>query len=125
MGLPAASVVLGAKTSFEPYGKGWGTAAPRALDDGGDPSGRIWNITWKNWGASAATGGGLTYIAPRSKHGWVKGRIQLKAAHIGRCIPGGPRAYTRLEGRIAPLKTGRFSAWFLWNGRPNLCHKRV
>src|SRR5262245_35532676 len=117
----AASVVLGSKSSFTPSGKGWGTVAPRSLDNGGDPSGRAWNIRWQNWGASITSGSGLTYVAPASGHGWVKGRVQLRAERIGRCAPSGPRAYTRLEVRVAPLDTDRFGAWVLWNGRPNLC----
>jgi len=114
--------VLGSKMSFTPHGTGWGTAAPPSLDNGGDPSGRAWSISWQDWGAVATTGDGLTYLAPTSRHGWVKGRVELRAEHIGRCAPSGPRAYTRLEVRVAPLNTGRFSAWVLWNQRPNLCH---
>jgi hypothetical protein len=32
-------VVLGSRLSFGPYGRGWGTAHPRSVDNDGDPSG--------------------------------------------------------------------------------------
>jgi len=44
-------LVLGSRTSFEPYGKGWGTAQPVAVDNGGDPSGKAWGVRWTRSGA--------------------------------------------------------------------------
>lgn len=116
------SVVLGSRTSFQPGGKGWGTAQPFAVDDGGDPSGKAWGLRWVGWGRGTASAAGFTYLAPTSSRGWRKGRLQLRASRIERCAAAGPRAYTRLQVRVAELHGGAFSAWRLWNGRPNLCH---
>jgi len=114
-------VVLGSKASFR-YGSGWGTAHPSALDNDGDPSGRAWSIDWTRWGGTRALGRGMTYLAPSlTRNYWRKGRVQLRASRIGRCTVGGVHAYTRLDVRVAELHSGRFSAWQLWNGRPNLC----
>ena len=116
-----ARVVLGSTSSFVPGGKGWGTATPALVYNGGDPSGRAWQIHWQKWGKAVAAGEGLTYLSPTLTHGWRTGRIQLRASRIGHCSPNGPRAYTRLEVRVAPFAGGRFSGWSLWNGRSNLC----
>jgi hypothetical protein len=121
-GATPTQVVLGSTTSFVPYGVGWGTSKPDRLDNGGDPTGRVWNLRWKHWGATTALGDGLTFLSPTSKHGWVTGRAELRASHIARCSPTGPAAYTRLEVRVALLKAGVYTAWSLWNDRPNLCH---
>jgi hypothetical protein len=115
-------IVLGSKTSFLPSRVGWGTPKPRLINNGGDPSGIVSDIRWRNWGQSTATANGVTWLDPTLTRGWVRGRAQLRASRIGRCSSRGPRAYTRLEGRVAPEKGGRFSSWMLWNGRPNLCH---
>jgi hypothetical protein len=115
-------VVLGSKTSFGPYGKGWGTSRPVLLDNDGDPSGHAWKIHWTGWGTAVARGSGLTYaLGTKYGGGYRIDRLELRASRIGRCNPSGPVAYTRLEARIAPLRNGRFSAWQPWNERPNVC----
>lgn len=116
----SGKVVLGTKSSF-PYGSGWGAPRPRAVYNGGDPSGRAWNLHRTAWGASTATATGLTWIAPNAGHLWAKGRIELRASRIGHCSPGGPHAYTRLEAREAYFPSTHYSQWFLWSGRANLC----
>ena len=118
VGTENGRVVLGSKTSFGQYGKGWGTRHPSLLDNDGDPSGRVTNIRWRDWGQGVALGEGDTSALPN----WVPALAELRATRIARCSPNGPRAYTRLEIRVA-LRTGaRFSSWQLWNGRPNVCH---
>ena len=115
-------VVLGSKTSFGSYGKGWGTPRPALLDNDGDPSGHAWNIRWTGWGTAVASGSGLTYaLGTKYGSGYTIYRLQLRASRIGHCTTNGPVAYTRLEVRIAPLKRSNFSAWQLWNLRPNVC----
>jgi hypothetical protein len=115
-------VVLGSKTSFGPYGKGWGTPHPALLDNDGDPSGRAWNIHWTGWGTAFARGSGLNYqLGTKYGSGYQTDRLQLRASRTGHCNPNGPAAYTRLEARVAPLKHGKFGAWQLWNARPNVC----
>jgi len=115
------SVVLGGKTSFGPYGRGWGTAHPGSVDNGGDPSGKAWDLRWTHWGGGTASATGFTFLDPTRSRPWRKGRIEFRASRIGRCVSSGPRAYTRLQARVAELHGGGFGSWFLWNGRPNLC----
>jgi hypothetical protein len=116
------TVVLGSKTSFEPYGRGWGLRHPVSVDNGGDPSGKAWDLRWTHWGKSTTSAAGLTYLGPSKSRDWRKGRLQFRASRLGRCGPSGPRAYTRLQVRVAELHGGAFGAWQLWNGRLNLCH---
>ncbi len=116
-----SGVVLGSTGSFGPSGIGWGHVAPSTIDDAGDPSGRAWRLRWQHWGSSEATAAGLTSVEAAATPGWVTGRIQLRASWIGRCTANGARAYTRLEVRVAPLKSGAFGTWVLWNGRVNVC----
>lgn len=122
-------VVLGSKTSFGPYnkygpyGKGWGTQRPALLDNDGDPSGHAWNIRSTGWGTAVARGSGLTYVLGAAYGtGFREVRLQLRASRIGRCYANGPVAYTRLQGRVAGLRHGKFGVWWLWNARPNVCH---
>jgi hypothetical protein len=118
-------VILGSRISFPsklPYDTGWGTSHPVAIDNGGDPTGRAWSLRWRSWGSATATAAGFTYLEPTTTRNWRKGRVQLRATRIGHCSSAGPRAYTRLYVRVAELRSGSWSAWFLWNLRPNLCH---
>jgi hypothetical protein len=115
----APRVVLGSTKSFQPYEKGWGTARPAIVNNGGDPSGEAWNLRWSGWGAAIASAQGSTYVM--TKLGWQKGKVEFRASRIARCTRLGPLAYTRLQVRVAPVH-GAFSRWQLWNGRPNLCH---
>jgi len=119
----ATPIVLGTRAGFPPGAKGWGTAHPSLIDNDGDPSGHAWHIRWTGWGTTLAKGVGLTYVLGQAYgSGYRTGRLELRASRIGHCLTAGPRAYTRLEVRVAPLKHGSFSAWQLWNGRPNVCH---
>src|SRR3954452_11954331 len=49
-------IVLGGP--WGPYQKGYGHAHPRSIFNGGDPTGAVSKITWKNWGRATATGTG-------------------------------------------------------------------
>jgi hypothetical protein len=44
----------------------------------------------------------------------------MRAFLIKKCGSPGSRAYTRLRVRVAS-PGGRFSRWYLWGGRHNLC----
>jgi hypothetical protein len=122
-GSGVGAIVLGSRMSFGPYGRGWGRPYPSSLDNDGDPSGNAWRLRWTGWGSPVARATGLTYVLdPAPGTGYRKGRLQLRASRIGHCYGNGPLAYTRLAVRVASLHRGSFSAWQLWNGRPNLCH---
>jgi hypothetical protein len=118
-------VVLGSRSFGVPGESGWGTAHPDVIYNGGDPSGYVWKIRWKNWGAPIATGRGLTYRF-RPLGGYYKKavNIELRASSIGRCSPSGPRAYRRLVVRANVRPGGRFSAWYAWGGSSQVCVRR-
>ena len=114
------TLVLG-KTHLLTYGIGWGTAHPRLIYNGGDPSGKAWHLAWRSWGASSAYARGLTWIEPPGGGYHGKGTIELRASRIGRCTPHGPRAYTYLQARVAQRPGGRLGRWFVWGGWKSTC----
>ncbi len=40
--------------------QGYGTVKPQIINNGGDPTGIVTNITWQSWGGTQATGTGMT-----------------------------------------------------------------
>ena len=115
------SVVLGKKHLLRD-GIGWGTAHPRRIDNGGDPSGKAWHLTWHNWGGATATAHGSTWIfKPTGGYYRRSAAIELRASRVGRCTPNGPRAYTFLQARAAMRPGGRLGRWFAWGGWKNTC----
>jgi hypothetical protein len=101
--------------SYAVDGEGWGTAHPRRIFNGGDPSGLVIRIHWRHWGRARATGVGRTYVF-RPGGGYYPGsaKIVLRAKRLGDCGDGVP-AYTRLFFREArrpggPV-VGRWRAW--------------
>lgn len=44
--------------------KGYGSARPRTIDNGGDPTGRVEDISWSSWGGPKAIGTGMAYYDP-------------------------------------------------------------
>jgi hypothetical protein len=47
-----------------PITRGYGSARPGTLDNGGDPTGIVTNVTWQSWGGSQAVGTGTAYYDP-------------------------------------------------------------
>lgn len=119
-GAANTSVVLG-KKGLVRYGWGWGSAHPRSIFNGGDPSGKAWHLTWRSWGAASAYARGLTWIEPPGGGYHGKGAIELRASRIGRCTRHGPRAYTYLQARVALRPGGRLGRWFVWGGWKSTC----
>ena len=110
----AATPVLG-KKGLMPYGKGWGTAHPRTIFNGGAPSGSVSNIRWRHWGAATATGSGRApQYRPSGGYYAKRVRVQLRATRLGRCPGGHRRAYTRLIVREQTRPGGPFGDWFAW-----------
>jgi hypothetical protein len=117
----SSQIVLG-KANLLPNGRGWGTAHPRLIDNGGDPNGKAWDLQWTGWGSPVAQAHGLTWIfRPNGGYFGEPGAIQLRASKIGRCTSNGPRAYTQLEAREALRPGGRLSKWFVWGGWKSTC----
>lgn len=119
--------VLGAHRHLAPFGSGWGTAHPRRIYNGGDGTGLITRIHWKNWGAERAFGHGkVGALRPRGGPFKHLVRIRLRAQKLGHC-PGLTRpAYRRLFVRVAPRPGAPVGPhWFLWGPPRNghLCQR--
>ncbi len=118
---PSQLIVLG-KKHLVTDGFGWGTAHPRAIFNGGDPSGHAWHLTWRNWGTATAYARGLvTLPRPRGNFYPKPARIELRASRVSRCTKHGPRAYTRLSARVPAKPGGRLGKWFSWGGWKSVC----
>lgn len=115
-----ANVVLGSK-AFAPNGAGWGTAHPKSIFNGGDPSGSVRNIHWKHWGQPVAIAHGLNPIfKPGGGYYSKPGRIKLRADRIIQNC-NGHRAYSRLMARFPKYPGGALGPWQLWAGASTLC----
>ena len=116
----SAAVLLGSHSFAGKYGEGWGSAEPGEIFNGGDPSGSVRNIHWRNWGDPTAIGHGLNPIfKPQGGYDRTPARIELRATDIGHC--DGHRAYRRLEVRIPKKPGGKLGPWFSWAGADSLC----
>jgi hypothetical protein len=119
--LAAAALVLGSP-HYVPHGAGFGSAQPRALSNGGVPSGMVFGIRWTGWGAPVAHGRGTTPIyRPQGGYYGRRGRIVLRAQAVGACPDGTGPAYTELFVREAPWPGGPLGPWFKWSGSKTVC----
>jgi hypothetical protein len=115
--------VLGSK-HYEPgpYDRGFGTAHPKRVFNGGDPSGLITHITWKHWGSTRADGWGKNAIfKPGGGYYRKLVRIQLRAKDLGHCSPHSHLAYQRLRYREPRRPGGPLGKWHSWSGRSRIC----
>lgn len=116
----AANPVLGAKSFAAPYGKGFGTAEPTEIFNGGDPSGSVTHIKWSGWGNPTAIGHGLNPIfKPHGGYYRKPARIELRATELATC--GKQAAYTKLEARVPKHPGGKLGKWFSWSGAKTIC----
>jgi hypothetical protein len=116
----AANPVLGAKAFAAPYGKGWGTAEPSEIFNGGDPSGSVSKIKWNGWGNPSAIGYGLNPIfKPHGGYYRKPARVELRATDLGKC--GRQAAYTKLEIRAPKKPGGKLGKWMPWSGAKTIC----
>jgi hypothetical protein len=116
---PASALVLGGK-SYMPHGSGWGTEKPKAIFNGGAPSGAVDHIRWSHWGGRVATGRGrIALYKPGGGYYAKRGAIKLRAYAIGPC--GGHRAYTRLSISVPDRPGGPFGPWQPWAGDSTIC----
>ncbi|MXG89718.1 hypothetical protein [Nocardioides flavescens] len=118
----APTPVLGSPSYMAPYGVGWGTAHPRVIDNGGDPSGSVKALRWRSWGEPTTKARGLTPIfRPGGGYYRKPARIVLRATDLGTC-GAATEAYTRLEFRVAKVPGGSVSGpWRPWAGSADLC----
>ncbi|SEL84968.1 hypothetical protein [Streptacidiphilus jiangxiensis] len=92
---PASLPVLGAVWASGV--RGYGTARPSGLDNGGDPTGIVTGLTWSSWGGSSADGTGTAeYVAPgQSVAQGSEERAKVVAFDLGTCH--GKTAYRAIE----------------------------
>jgi hypothetical protein len=114
--------VLGSAAFIPRIGVGWGTYKPPEIFNGGDPSGKVYAITWTGWGKPVAYGYGKTYIF-KPGGGYYPAAVpaQLRAFDLGHCTVGGPLAYRLLEVRGPSKPGGQFGTWFIWDDVKTLC----
>jgi hypothetical protein len=114
--------LLGSSVFYAPHAKGFGTAHPSTISNGGDPSGIVTRITWKGWGGQTAIGYGLSSIfKPNGGYYPRLVRIELRAQHLVRC--DGQLVYRQLSVRLPAKPGGPLGKWFLWSGAKSLCAK--
>ena len=115
-------VVLGSASFAAPSGSGWGTARPRTISNGGDPSGVVQDIRWSGWGGRTAFATGESSIfKPNGGYYPRLVTIELHAVALGRCRPDGPLAYRRLYVREPSHPGGPLGRWLSWSGAKSLC----
>jgi hypothetical protein len=104
------SPVLGWKHAFQ-NGRGFGTAKPRTVYLGGDPTGLVKSINWRHWGASRSVGFGQGWCPGRSVAAGHPCSAALHLSRLGTCH--GRSAYITLAFYF---KSGRtWTAGSKWN----------
>ena len=104
------SPILGWKHAFQ-SGTGFGTAKPRTVYLGGDPTGEVKSITWQHWGAAHAVGFGQGRCPGQSVAAGHPCAAALHVSQLGSCH--GRRAYLKLAFYF---KTGQsWTAGSKWN----------
>lgn len=114
--------VLGDRHLFAGHdGKGWGTAHPSEVYNGGDGGGLADHLHWRGWGAQRAYAHGKT--SWYTSTGTHRVRDELRASDLGSCF--GKPAYRRLYERDRKVSSPhRYSRWFPWLGRRgNICQR--
>jgi hypothetical protein len=101
---------------------GWGTYKPPEIFNGGDPSGMVSGIHWKDWGKKDAKGIGKTSIFMPGG-GYYPGLVSadLRTSDLGHCTAGGPLAYEHLSVREPSKPGGPLGPWSSWSESKTLC----
>jgi len=117
------SMASGAGVPRDADAVGWGTYEPRKLFNGGDPSGLVFHISWKDWGRNTAYGTGLTYI-PRPTGGYYGRPVLalLRASDLGHCAATGPLTYEVLDFRGPTRPGGPLLPWGNWSYFRTVCN---
>jgi hypothetical protein len=114
-------VVLGSKR-FAPNGKGFGTAHPRTIYNGGDLSGLVRKIHWHHWDSKKALATGRNHIfKPHGGYYPHPVRIRLTASGLGHCPGSRHRAYRKLHVRVPKKPGGQLGPWRKWAGSKTIC----
>jgi hypothetical protein len=62
--IPVADAIPVLGKPWAPYQSGYGTVRPSVINNGGDPTGIVYKITWQSWGGSQAVGTGKGNYEP-------------------------------------------------------------
>lgn len=93
----AAVPALGRVAGDFAHGRGFGQVKPTRIDNGGDPTGLVTNISWKSWGGGRAIGTGTSvWVGPHQAV--AEGRpatVTVEAFRLGMCH--GKLAYRAVE----------------------------
>jgi hypothetical protein len=78
---------LGLRTGLFSNGEGFGQIRPKEVYNGGDPTGLVTSITWRDWGQGQAVGAGRSdYVAPnQSVAGGTQEPVRIVAFDLGVC----------------------------------------
>jgi hypothetical protein len=115
-----AAPLLGSHVFYAPQARGFGSAHPAAISNGGDPSGIVTKIRWSDWGGATAIGHGSSSIyKPNGGYYPRLVGIELRAQHLGTC--SGKLVYRQLEIRVPKKPGGPLGSWILWSGAKSLC----
>jgi len=119
-------VVLGSPDLYAPIARGFGTAEPRRIYNGGAASGLVRKISWKHWGAPTAKGEGQGFqYKPEGGYYDKPVRVKLRAKRIGQCGAHPKRAYTVLQAKFEDRPGGDFGGWFRWAGLRTICNDGI
>lgn len=102
--------VLGWKGAFQ-NGQGFGKIKPRTVYLGGDPTGKVSSITWRNWGHRSALGLGTGWCPGVSVAAGYFCPAALHVSTLGTCH--GHRAYLKLVFDF--MMGGRWVRGSKWN----------
>ncbi len=83
---------------WAPAQAGYGEVKPAKIDNGGDPTGRVWRLRWSHWGERRAVASGVGYFAWPGlgvADGTIAARAVVLAYDLGSCR--GRLAYRKIE----------------------------
>lgn len=104
--------VLGWKHAF-PSGAGFGTVKPRHVFLGGDPTGDVTSIGWRNWGIQRSMGFGTGWCPGRSVAAGHPCPVSLHTYALGTCH--GRRAYTGMSFYFKSRPRSHWKLGSKWN----------
>ncbi len=104
--------VLGSRHAF-PNGAGFGTAKPRHVYLGGDPTGNVHSVSWRRWGSQRATAFGIGWCPGRSVAAGHPCPVSLHVYALASCR--GHRAYTEMAFYFKTRPSSRWMLGSKWN----------
>ena len=89
--------------------KGYGSVRPTTIDNGGDPTGVVTDLSWTTWGGTRAVGTGMAYYDPPNVPvvNATKEQATVSAFDLGTC--DGQYMYQAIEWYF-PESGGSFNA---------------